>query len=76
MFADVLPTAAAALFIETAACPGVLGGYSCAGAGEPCDSQYRPYFRPAQLATRGQVAQILYSALTTNNVCNSGPKAP
>src|SRR4029078_10983667 len=37
-FADVLPNTAFYTFVETAACKGILSGYACGGAGEPCDS--------------------------------------
>ncbi|MDQ3928057.1 MAG: S-layer homology domain-containing protein, partial [Chloroflexota bacterium] len=36
-----------------------MGGYPCGGPGEPCDSQNRPYFRPAANATRGQLSKIV-----------------
>jgi len=48
--------------IETARARGVIGGYQC-GSPEPCDAQRRPYFRPGNSATRGQIAKIVYNAL-------------
>jgi hypothetical protein len=38
--------------------PGVMQGYPCGGAGEPCDGQSRPYFRPGAGVTRGQTSKI------------------
>ena len=34
------------------------GGYGCGAAGEPCDGQERPYFRPYADVTRGQLSKI------------------
>jgi len=41
------------------ACKGILDGYPCGGAGEPCDSGNHPYFRPNSSVTRGQLAKIV-----------------
>ncbi|HEY0069392.1 MAG TPA: LamG-like jellyroll fold domain-containing protein, partial [Chloroflexia bacterium] len=37
---------------------GAMGGYPCGGPGEPCDREYRPYFRAGNLVTRGQLSKI------------------
>ncbi len=50
-------------FVETAACHGIISGYTCGGPGEPCDAQGRPYFRQYNTATRGQIAKIVDTAL-------------
>jgi hypothetical protein len=63
-FADVPPGHPFYTFIEPATRHGILSGYSCGGPGEPCDAQRRPYFRPANNATRGQIAKIIYGAVT------------
>ena len=55
--------------IQTAYAHGAISGYTCGGPGEACDSQNRPYFRQFNDATRGQIAKIVYNALT------SGPPA-
>jgi subtilisin len=68
-FADVLPNTAFYTFVETAYCEGVISGYSCGGPGEPCDSQSRPYYRQFNNATRGQIAKIVYGALTAPSGC-------
>ncbi len=44
--------------IETAAAATVVSGYTCGGPGEPCDPQNRPYFRPYNNVTRGQLSKI------------------
>jgi hypothetical protein len=41
---------------------GVMSGYACGGVGEPCDGEQRPYFRPANNVTRGQVSKIVANA--------------
>ena len=58
-FADVPPTFPFFPFVETAASHGVISGYACGGATEPCDSQNRPYYRPYANITRGQLAKII-----------------
>ncbi|HMA37031.1 MAG TPA: S-layer homology domain-containing protein [Chloroflexia bacterium] len=68
-FTDVLPGTAFYSFVQTAYCRGVISGYACGGAGEPCDSGNRPYFRQAADATRGQIAKIVYLALTGPGTC-------
>jgi amidase len=62
-FADVDPAHPFYGFVETAAAHSVISGYDCGSPGEPCDSDYRPYFRPANDATRGQIAKIVDLAL-------------
>jgi Tol biopolymer transport system component len=65
-FADVRPDHTFYLHIEAAYGMGAFGGYPCSGTGEPCDSQNRPYFRPGNNATRGQIAKILSNASIFN----------
>ena len=40
-------------YSATAACHGILSGYTCGGVGEPCDGGSRLYFRQNSPATRG-----------------------
>lgn len=61
-FEDVAPTNTFYLYIERMAGRGIIGGYPCGGAGEPCSATNRPYFRPNADATRGQIAKIVDSA--------------
>jgi hypothetical protein len=58
-FADVPTTHPFYLYVEALARNGVISGYACGGASEPCDPQNRPYFRPANTATRAQVAKFV-----------------
>jgi hypothetical protein len=47
-------------FVQYLASRNILSGYPCGGAGEPCvPPANRPYFRPANRATRGQAAKIV-----------------
>lgn len=52
-------------FVNRLATLGVIGGYPCGGAGEPCGVGNLPYFRPQANATRGQVAKIVTNAFGT-----------
>ncbi len=58
-FADVLPGQTFWQAIERAGRRQVIGGYTCGGPNEDCDSRHRPYFRPAAPVTRGQLAKIV-----------------
>ncbi|MGI8589217.1 MAG: S-layer homology domain-containing protein [Chloroflexia bacterium] len=62
-FSDVQPNSTFYTVIETAVCHGVVSGYN--------DGT----FRPNNNATRGQIAKIVYLALTGNVVCQPTPTA-
>jgi hypothetical protein len=69
-FVDVIRGSAFYTYIQTAYCHQVISGYDCGGPGEPCPGKY---FRPGNNATRGQIAKIVYNAVsnlpcTTNGV--------
>jgi hypothetical protein len=68
-FQDVFPNTAFYTFVETAYCHGIISGYSCGGPGEPCGTSGKPYFRQFNDATRGQIAKIVYGALTSTQTC-------
>jgi hypothetical protein len=72
-FQDVFPNTAFYTFVETAYCHGIISGYDCGGPGEPCGTSGKPYFRQFNNATRGQIAKIVYGALTTSTVCAVAP---
>jgi hypothetical protein len=63
-FADTPPNSTFFAYIETAAARGIVGGYPCGGLNpqngqtEPCDSNSRPYYRPGNNVTRGQLTKI------------------
>ncbi len=66
-FADVPPASTFYLYIERLSSRGIIGGYPCGGAGEPCVSPTnRPYFRPNNPATRGQMSKIATAAFFPN----------
>jgi hypothetical protein len=76
-FEDVPTTNTFYAYIETAYCHGIISGYQCGGAGEPCDPENRPYFRPFNDATRGQIAKLQYLAITNPPVdCDQPTPTP
>jgi hypothetical protein len=46
-------------FINALYTDNIISGYPCGGTGEPCDTQHRPYFRPGNNVTRGQMAKFV-----------------
>jgi hypothetical protein len=64
-FADVPPSNTFYVWIQRIASRGLISGYACGGhnpetgAAEPCDGTSRPYFRPSNVVSRGQIAKIL-----------------
>ena len=62
-FTDVPASHLFYLFIERLASRGQITGYPCGSRpDEPCDGQQRPYFRPFNDVTRGQLAKIAANA--------------
>jgi hypothetical protein len=58
-FEDVPSTQPFWLWVERLAGRGAISGYGCGGPGEPCvPPGNRPYFRPGNNATRGQITKI------------------
>ena len=58
-FADVSPGSTFYLTIERIVSRGIVSGYPCGGPFEPClPPDNRPYFRPGNNATRGQMSKI------------------
>jgi hypothetical protein len=55
-------------YIETAVAAGIVSGYPCGGtnpqtgAAEACDGANRPYYRPGNNVTRGQLSKIVVLA--------------
>ncbi len=64
-FADVQPGDVFFPYIETAAAHSIVSGYTCGGSNpqtggnEPCDGSSRPYYRPGNNVTRGQLTKIV-----------------
>ena len=64
-FEDVPPGSTFYNFVERTAVRGIVNGYPCGGVGRACVApRNRPYYRPNGNSTRGQIAKILYLALT------------
>jgi hypothetical protein len=61
-FQDVPASNAFYTFVERIASRGIIGGYPCGGANEPCGPGNRPYFRPNASVTRGQTVKIIDGA--------------
>jgi hypothetical protein len=59
-FQDVPPGSTFYTYIQRLNGRGIINGYSCGGAGEPCVPPGNlPYFRPNNNVTRGQIAKIV-----------------
>jgi subtilisin family serine protease len=62
-FEDVPPSGTFWLWIERLSGRGIIGGYACGGPFEPCVTpNNRPYFRPNNDVTRGQLSKIVAGA--------------
>jgi hypothetical protein len=49
-------------FMHCHARRGIILEYQCGGAGEPCDQDNNPYFRPNVNVMRGQIVKIVSRA--------------
>jgi hypothetical protein len=58
MFEDVPPGSTFFDWVQRLAHRGAINGYPCGGRGEPCSPEMRPYFRPGNNTTRGQLSKI------------------
>jgi N-acetylmuramoyl-L-alanine amidase len=66
-FQDVPPSHTFYTWVERVAVRGIIGGYPCGGVGEPCSPpNNRPYFRPNNIMTRGQLAKVVSNAAGYN----------
>ena len=73
IFTDVPSTNAFYPYINRLTNRGHMGGYACGTIpSEPCDAQNRPYFRPFNQATRGQVSKIVANAAGLNDPIPAG----
>jgi hypothetical protein len=60
LFEDTPPSNTFYPYVQWMACRGYIQGYPCGGVGEPCQPPgNRPYFRPIDSDTRGQVSKIV-----------------
>jgi hypothetical protein len=60
------------IWIERLTYRGVMGGYPCGGAYEPCSADLKPYFRWGNNATRGQTAKITSNTFFPNCSSSAG----
>jgi hypothetical protein len=58
LFADISEISPYHNYVSSLACRSFISGYAC-GPDEPCDPQHRPYLRPNNNVTRGQLSKIL-----------------
>jgi hypothetical protein len=59
-FQDVSPSSTFYAYIQRLNSRGIINGYPCGGPGEPCNPPgNRPYFRPNNNITRGQLSKIV-----------------
>jgi hypothetical protein len=58
-FEDVPPSNPFYAWVQRLSSRGIMGGYACGGAGEPCGGENRPYFRPQNNTTRAQLSKIV-----------------
>lgn len=75
-FTDVPPGSPFHEFVERLTSRDVMGGYPCGGPGETCDSQDRPYFRPNDNATRGQISKIVSNTFFPGCETSAHPSKP
>jgi hypothetical protein len=76
LFEDISPTNGFYAWVQRLASRGYIGGYPCGGAGEPCGVDSKPYFRPNNNATRGQVSKIVANTFFPNCETPAGMDAP
>jgi hypothetical protein len=62
IFQDVPPSNPFYTWIQGLGSRGIMGGYPCGGASEPCGTGNKAYFRPKNNATRGQTSKIVANA--------------
>jgi hypothetical protein len=57
-YEDVLPDNTFFPYIRNLTFDGVVNGYPCGGAGEPCGPEVLPYYRPGSFVTRAQMSKF------------------
>ncbi|MEO8287538.1 MAG: S-layer homology domain-containing protein [Chloroflexota bacterium] len=57
-FEDVPPDHTFYLYVGRMAARGIVVGYACGGAGEPCSPENRPYFRVGATVNRAQLSKM------------------
>jgi hypothetical protein len=72
-FTDVPSSYTFYVYIERLARRGVISGYPCGGAGEQCDTDRRPYYRPGANISRGQASKIVSNTFFPSNCAPGTP---
>jgi hypothetical protein len=63
LFEDTPPSNTFYPYVQWMACRGYISGYPCGGPNEPCQPPgNRPYFRPGNSVTRGQLLKMVVNA--------------
>ncbi|MEO5952651.1 MAG: S-layer homology domain-containing protein [Chloroflexia bacterium] len=65
-FQDVVLGSTFYAYVRCMVCQGIVDGYPCGAAGEPCNATNDPYFRPNNNVTRGQIAKIVANSAEFN----------
>jgi hypothetical protein len=58
-FQDVPPTNPFFNYVRNIYYSGIVNGYPCGGAGEPCGPENKPYYRPGAYVTRAQMSKFV-----------------
>lgn len=72
-FADVPTSSSLYTYVETAVSRGIVSGYACGGAGEPCTGANQPYFRPNRNVTRAQTSKMISISQRWGTVAPANP---
>jgi hypothetical protein len=65
-FEDVPNPSTFYAYVQCLACKGIINGYPCGSADEPCNPSHDPYFRPNADVSRGQIAKIVALSAAIN----------
>jgi hypothetical protein len=75
-FADVAPGTTFFDYANHVYQQEIVTGYPCGGAGEPCDDQNRPYYRPGNQVTRAQMSKFVDEARRKPGINITGALTP
>ena len=75
-FQDVPPDHTFYDYIQRLAARGIISGYPCGVPGEPCGPGNLPFFRPANVISRGQIAKVVDLARTQPTPTPTGTLTP
>jgi hypothetical protein len=75
-FEDVPPGHTFYDYIQRLAARNIISGYPCGDPGEPCGPGNLPFFRPANVISRGQIAKVVNLARTQPTPTPTGTLTP